>query len=672
MRTGNTMTASLCTDTDYDAKIFVYCAGEGGDPCAELSCIGGDDDGCGTAGGPSELSWCSEAGRAYYVYVSGFGGSTGNFTVSLADDGVGCTADPCIPNEMLANDNCIDAIPIANGLTEFSTLQATSSDSPAHPSCSTGGDGGVTVNDIWFTYTVDCPSDTGLLSVSTCEDVGASATYDSDIVIYDAASGVEMACADLAAALYGCSDDNCPIGAPAAPWHSHAEVPVSNGQELIIRVGGWGTDGGDLGEGMLLIDCVTADNDLCDFATPVEDLNSSFQLDMCGATVDDLAPICGSSAADDAGRWFSFVGNGNDVSISLCNTSNPGADMGNFVDTRLNVYCAGFGAADCSALECAAEEPVDNGDCPFTENLTVGTADGFTYLVLVQGTGDFGSGCEGLVDVTLSEGGATGTPPCVQIGACCTDDGATCTDTVLDEACAAMGGDFYADTACGDIVCFVPCEPGSANTTIQQHYSDDPITGAVRCQSGGVQTDNWFYREFSSSDAGDPGLPDGTTNVLPGSIYCCSVEVAIEDAIDNGIDGFTTINIALYDVPLGSLTFDANGNTTTTPVLQRDFDITDSMMFTVQEFEIGGQVDSGVLTMEVFTPSGLNTDDDANSILQLGDNTAGDAGCPPTDCGQSEECYIRSPACGINSPVTFDSIGFTGASMIWKVHGITP
>jgi hypothetical protein len=40
-------------------------------------------------------------------------------------------------------------------------------------------------------------------------------------------------------------------------------------------------------------------------------------------------------------------------------------------------------------------------------------------------------------------------------------------------------------------------------------------------------------------------------------------------------------------------------------------------------------------------------------------------------CGQSEECFIRAPDCGLNTPGTFASIGFAGASFIWKVHGIS-
>jgi hypothetical protein len=664
--TGNTMTASLCTDTDYDAKIFVYCAGETV-ACEELSCIGGDDDGCGTGGGPSEIDWCSEAAREYLVYVSGWGGSTGNFTISLEDDGVGCTADPCIPNEMLANDNCVDAIPITNGLTEFSTLNATTSDSPSHADCNTGGDGGVTVHDIWYTYTVDCPSDMGVLSVSTCEDVGASATYDSDIVIYDAASGVEVACGDLEAALYGCSDDNCPIGAPAAPWHSHAEVPVSNGQELIIRVGGWGTDGGDLGEGMLLIDCVAADNDLCDFATQVEDLNSSFQLDLCGATVDDLAPICGSSAADDAGRWFSFVGTGNNVTIALCNTSNPGADMGNFTDTRLNVYCGGFGDVNCLALECAAEEPVDNGDCPFTETLTVGTADGYTYLVLVQGTADFGDGCEGLVDVTLSEGGA-GSPDCVSVGLCCLDEGATCMDSVIDAACIQMGGDFVADTTCSEFVCFQPCE--SFSTTLTQNTGTvEPLTQrATTCRyvvPGRPQTFNNYFRTYTAAD----GLTNG--------FEVCSVSVGFRFAQFNvSGDSGVPIRIRLYDIAV------AEGSPMAAdPFIDREFIVFEDQIepvdapcdidtdeddeFDCQEdglpggailtFEIGGTITSGNLTVEVQIP---------------------DAGVAPYDIlwlaghdGATAPSYFTSQCGGTENPTSFGSINQAFRGLVIDING---
>ncbi|MHC5004673.1 MAG: hypothetical protein ACYTJ0_16290, partial [Planctomycetota bacterium] len=72
-------------NANFDTKLHVYC----GD-CDNLICVDGNDDACGLL---SEVSWCSQAGATYYVFVSGFGGSTGDFVLSVTEDGVDCTAD---------------------------------------------------------------------------------------------------------------------------------------------------------------------------------------------------------------------------------------------------------------------------------------------------------------------------------------------------------------------------------------------------------------------------------------------------------------------------------------------------------------------------------------------------------------------------------------------------
>lgn len=90
--TGTTITAQTCGGiTDYDTKLHVYC-GE----CDALTCVTGNDDSCGLS---SSVSWCSQAGATYYILVSGFSTAVGNFTLSVSEDGVGCTASvQCLPS----------------------------------------------------------------------------------------------------------------------------------------------------------------------------------------------------------------------------------------------------------------------------------------------------------------------------------------------------------------------------------------------------------------------------------------------------------------------------------------------------------------------------------------------------------------------------------------------
>lgn len=71
---GGTETVNTCTGTSFDTKISVYSG-----TCATLVCEGGNDDFCGLQ---SQVSFVSIAGTRYYVLVHGFGGATGNFTLT--------------------------------------------------------------------------------------------------------------------------------------------------------------------------------------------------------------------------------------------------------------------------------------------------------------------------------------------------------------------------------------------------------------------------------------------------------------------------------------------------------------------------------------------------------------------------------------------------------------
>jgi cysteine-rich repeat protein len=96
---GNTLTASTCElnspgSADYDTKITVYCKG-----CNPATCVNSNDD---TADGGfcgftfhSTVSWGSQVlpGPNFYgILVHGFGGSVGNFNLSLASDAI-----PAVP-----------------------------------------------------------------------------------------------------------------------------------------------------------------------------------------------------------------------------------------------------------------------------------------------------------------------------------------------------------------------------------------------------------------------------------------------------------------------------------------------------------------------------------------------------------------------------------------------
>lgn len=130
------------------------------------------------------------------------------------------------------NNDCADAIPIGNGLTPISTVDATT-DGPVNPGCAFGGQ---TYADIWFRYTATC---TDTLTVSTCDMVD----YDSDLAIYEGCD-----CSNLA--FLGCQDDT----SGCSNFSSTLQVPVVAGTCYLIRVGGWNNET-DQGSGDLLIQC---------------------------------------------------------------------------------------------------------------------------------------------------------------------------------------------------------------------------------------------------------------------------------------------------------------------------------------------------------------------------------------------------------------------------------
>jgi hypothetical protein len=103
--TGNVLTATTCNGgTNYDTKLTVYCQ-----DCPELACIGGNDDqagafdpacdvtGIGSNRG-STVSWCSQAGAVYRVFVHGFLAASGNYELTVEDSGTPCVSEvDCLP-----------------------------------------------------------------------------------------------------------------------------------------------------------------------------------------------------------------------------------------------------------------------------------------------------------------------------------------------------------------------------------------------------------------------------------------------------------------------------------------------------------------------------------------------------------------------------------------------
>ncbi|HUN80314.1 MAG TPA: thrombospondin type 3 repeat-containing protein, partial [Phycisphaerae bacterium] len=131
------------------------------------------------------------------------------------------------------NDNCADALPIGNGTTAFSTVNATT-DGPDEPSaCNFSGFTQVG-QDIWYCYTATC---TGHVTVSHC-----GSGFDTKVAIYH--TNAACACPTSASA-FSCNDDFCSL-------QSQVTFASVAGSKYLIRVGGYSSA---TGTGTMNISC---------------------------------------------------------------------------------------------------------------------------------------------------------------------------------------------------------------------------------------------------------------------------------------------------------------------------------------------------------------------------------------------------------------------------------
>ncbi|MBE2247577.1 MAG: hypothetical protein IAE67_09995, partial [Candidatus Competibacteraceae bacterium] len=146
--TGQNMIASLCGSL-YDTRIAVY---EG--TCPALVCVIGNDDFCGLQ---SQVSFMANNGTVYYIFVNGWGGNTGDYTLTLSPD--------------VSNDICSSAQLITPGTYTGSTV-CTGND--VAPTCfTTDGSGG----GVWYRLTGTGNS----FTASTCNP---GTNFDTKIRVY--------------------------------------------------------------------------------------------------------------------------------------------------------------------------------------------------------------------------------------------------------------------------------------------------------------------------------------------------------------------------------------------------------------------------------------------------------------------------------------------------------
>ncbi|MBK8266936.1 MAG: hypothetical protein IPK83_00965 [Planctomycetes bacterium] len=238
---GDLLTLSTCNPgTDFDTMVEVF-----NGSCVAPVCVGGNDDAqppgdpaCSVAGSnlKSRFTFCSQAGVNYLIRVSGFGTNSGTLELSVSDAG------PCLVPP--PNDSCAVPIVIGEGLTSFSTVNATT-DGPTHSAAECQYARPV-YNNIWFQYTASC---SGNLRVTDCAELGGSSNYDSRIAVYGTTD-----CAQLEFNLVGCNDDDTVNPCGDSPlFHSTVDAPVVAGVTYLISVGSFSPTGS--GSGTLSVTC---------------------------------------------------------------------------------------------------------------------------------------------------------------------------------------------------------------------------------------------------------------------------------------------------------------------------------------------------------------------------------------------------------------------------------
>ncbi len=75
--TGGYVTLSTCSMADFDTKIDIYVGN-----CSGMSCVAGNDDYTACIDYTSQVSFPSDSGTEYYVFVHGYGSAEGDFSIT--------------------------------------------------------------------------------------------------------------------------------------------------------------------------------------------------------------------------------------------------------------------------------------------------------------------------------------------------------------------------------------------------------------------------------------------------------------------------------------------------------------------------------------------------------------------------------------------------------------
>ncbi|MBR9914643.1 MAG: T9SS type A sorting domain-containing protein [Algicola sp.] len=418
--TGDVIDIDVTTaGSDYDTKLGVF----SGD-CLNLSCVAGNDDSNG--GLQSALSFTTEVGENYYVYVTGFSTASGDYTLNLS----------CQLAANIAGDECNT---VYNGYEPSActdlTVEAQYGVAPYTYLWSTGE----------TTATISaCPTETTVYSVTVTDALGDTASDETTVVSVDVTcgnsnNGKVLVChrtmsgdfntlciapsavqshLDHGDILGECGSATCDT-APACdvvvtPADGATDVPTgveiswtgASGYVLGYTISVGSTPGGtdiadnedvgtstsyspdDLEFESTYYVTVTPYNDNgsaegcgeTSFTTEDNPCNSAVEI-FCGETVTGSTvgasaadvPFCGTTLTTAGGAWYTFTGDGNTISALV-------ATAGSDYDTKLGVF-----TGSCDALVCVGGDDDVSFPSDVTSEVEFDTVDGETYFIYVTG-----------------------------------------------------------------------------------------------------------------------------------------------------------------------------------------------------------------------------------------------------------------------------------------------
>jgi len=175
--------------------------------------------------------------------------------------------------------------------------------------------------------------------------------------------------------------------------------------------------------------------------------------------------------------------------------------------------------------------------------------------------------------------------------------------------------------------------------TITHSVSDSIIAGSVACNSGGIHTDNSYFRAFTLADFG-----------ITQDFNVTMVEIGIEQASGGGGTQPITVNLWTSNQP-----FPNGFPGSVTQIGTASINVPDQSL-TLFQIPVTGTAPAGSeLVVEIFTPDGTTG---GNSFF-IGSNPL----------GQTGPSYILAADCAITTPTDLAAIGFPNMHIVMSVTG---